>query len=588
MEPIINSVDACIKWPFKWTLVGSSGSGKTNFAINMIKESGRLFDQKADRVIIIYKVFQEIYNTCKDYFPTSFYTEDECDLEELTLGNKDKLLIICDDLYFSKKLTEISEHFLVKGRHRNTSWIVLTQSIFNQPALKNISRNSTHMTLFKNVRLSEPHILFSQLRPKSSKVLQNIYADATEKPYGYLDIDLSQTCPDKLRYKTNIFDSIVKVYEIMNDSTFKTMYLVDKNFIDDQKRFKLSIQNKDICTNGLNVTVKPIKRRKSKDHQDNDGDNGDTDKRTNDNKKEQQYIGEDSDDDDDDDDGNGSEYNRSYNVKHENNDLPELKPTVPITPYIEHHPYSTWQSPQLDTNQSMHAEKLNLKRKQTQLLDVDDDTPKKARIQKQRSLWKGKPKRKIKGYRLNKHQKRFKKRQLNEMVSKTAQTKRAKPSSGDFQFERRGMDSDDQNSDESSHDIAFGENDTENNETEIEDTTPSIQGESEEHMSQRNVHAKRQRLEDEKGDEWISGLKTRLNDRRVQFKRKNDVIGYRVLPVDESKSLIKPADFKFLDPITSSELLGKWKPLKDLKRKQHGTKRFKPLRSFSVWKKMNN
>ena len=55
MEPIINSVDACIKWPFKWTLVGSSGSGKTNFAINMIKESGRLFDQKADRVIIIYK-----------------------------------------------------------------------------------------------------------------------------------------------------------------------------------------------------------------------------------------------------------------------------------------------------------------------------------------------------------------------------------------------------------------------------------------------------------------------------------------------------------------------------------------------------
>ena len=107
-------------------------------------------------------------------------------------------------------------------------------------------------------------------------------------------------------------------------------------------------------------------------------------------------------------------------------------------------------------------------------------------------------------------------------------------------------------------------------------------------MGQRNVHAKRQRLEDEKGDEWIGGLKTRLNDRRVQFKRKNDVIGYRVLPVDESKSLIKPADFKFLDPITSSELLGKWKPLKDLKRKQHGTKRFKPLRSFSVWKKMNN
>ena len=264
MYPLIESVDASIKWPFKWTLVGSSGSGKTNFAINMIKESDRLFDQKPDRVIIIYKVFQEIYNTCKKYFPTSFYTEDECDLEELTLLNKDKLLIICDDLYFSKKLVEISEHFLIKGRHRNTSWIVLTQSIFNQPALKNISRNSTHMTLFKNVRLNEPHILFSQLRPKSSKVLQNIYADATKNPYGYLDIDLSQTCPDKLRYKTNLFDSAVKVFVIMSDSSFKTMYLVNKYFLDDQNRFKLSIQNKDICNDGVNVTVKPVKRRKSR------------------------------------------------------------------------------------------------------------------------------------------------------------------------------------------------------------------------------------------------------------------------------------------------------------------------------------
>ena len=70
------------------------------------------------------------------------------------------------------------------------------------------------MTLFKNVRLNEPHILFSQLRPRSSKVLQNIYAEATEEPYGYLDIDLSQTCPDKYRYKTNLFNKAVTVFII--------------------------------------------------------------------------------------------------------------------------------------------------------------------------------------------------------------------------------------------------------------------------------------------------------------------------------------------------------------------------------------
>ena len=80
MDQALESVDVSIKWPFKWTLVGSSGSGKTNFALNIIKKSARLFDQKPDRVIIIYKVFQEIYNTFDEYLPTSHFTEEECDL----------------------------------------------------------------------------------------------------------------------------------------------------------------------------------------------------------------------------------------------------------------------------------------------------------------------------------------------------------------------------------------------------------------------------------------------------------------------------------------------------------------------------
>merc|ERR1712240_440156 len=56
----------------------------------------------------------------------------------------------------------------------------------------------------------------------------------------------------------------VKVFIIMNESSFKTMCLVNKNILDGQKNFKLSIQNKDICTNGMNVMVRPIKQRKSK------------------------------------------------------------------------------------------------------------------------------------------------------------------------------------------------------------------------------------------------------------------------------------------------------------------------------------
>ena len=207
-------IDLSVKWPFKWCLVGSSGSGKTNFSLQIIRHAHHLFDQLPSKIVIVFKEFQDIYNKFNNYIPTELYNEDEIDFEEITKQNNENLLIICDDLYYSKKIDEVAEHFLIKGRHRNTSWLVLTQSIFNHPALKNISRNSSHITLFKSVRLNEPHIFFSQLRPGSSKILQDIYRKATENPYSYLDIDLSQTCPDKYRYKTNLFNKVVTVFII--------------------------------------------------------------------------------------------------------------------------------------------------------------------------------------------------------------------------------------------------------------------------------------------------------------------------------------------------------------------------------------
>ena len=196
----MESIDISIKWPFKWCLVGTSGSGKTNFSLNIVKNSTRIFDAIPSRLIVIYREFQNIYNRFQEFLPTQLINEADVDIDDINKDNKENLLIICDDLYFSQKLVEISEQFLITGRHRNTSWIVLTQTIFNHPSLKNISRNSSHITLFKSIRLIEPHTFFSQLRPKSSQVLQNIYKKATEKGYSYLDIDLSQTCPDTVSY----------------------------------------------------------------------------------------------------------------------------------------------------------------------------------------------------------------------------------------------------------------------------------------------------------------------------------------------------------------------------------------------------
>ena len=577
MNKVIEPVDVSIKWPLKWTLVGSSGSGKTNFALNIIKKSVSLFDQKPDRIIIIYKVFQEIYNAFDEYYPTSLFTEEECNIEELTKSNTERLLIICDDLYFSKKLDEISEHFLIKGRHRNTSWIVLTQSIFNQPALKNISRNSTHMTLFKNVRLNEPHILFSQLRPRSSKVLQNIYAEATEEPYGYLDVDLSQTCPDKLRYKTNLFDSVVKVFVIMSDTSFKTMYLVNKSLLDENRSFKLSIRNKDICSDGMNVTVKPIKQRKSN--------------RINVNKESDHFDdnigkdGSDNDDGDSNDDKQRSKYNENQEIPFTaENELAVVKYPSEIIHTVD----PTHLKPQHDpAHQFANNRSSSLKRKKADSFYQQNRRRKRTKILNNTSPSMRKSNNKImKRYRLNKYEKRLRKRHVNDSSTASPQAHHQDETHSvqkldNHEHQRIDIDSDNQSMSERES--------NEDNEAEIhENPSPLAHDQNDDSYGKRIENNKRKKIEDKSDDQWMSGLKSRLNERRVQFKRKNDTIGYRVLPDDESKSIIKPSDFRFLDPVTSSELLGKWKPLKELKRKQPGIKRLKPQRSFSIWKEPNN
>ena len=78
-----------------------------------------------------------------------------------------------------------------------------------------------------------------------------------------------------------------------------------------------------------------------------------------------------------------------------------------------------------------------------------------------------------------------------------------------------------------------------------------------------------------KDNQWLGRIKSRLNDKRVQFKRKNDTIGYRINPDDISKSIIKPSDFTYLNQTESADYLDKWKSLKELRKKPFKNKRFK-------------
>ena len=94
-----------------------------------------------------------------------------------------------------------------------------------------------------------------------------------------------------------------------------------------------------------------------------------------------------------------------------------------------------------------------------------------------------------------------------------------------------------------------------------------------------DINLKRRKILDDinklKDEQWMGRIKSRLNDKRVQFKRKKDTVGYRINTDDVSKSLIKPSDFTYLNSSESADFLDKWKPLKELRSKPVKNKRFK-------------
>ncbi|KAG8238309.1 hypothetical protein J437_LFUL017844 [Ladona fulva] len=84
-------------------------------------------------------------------------------------------------------------HLFTKGsHHRNLSVIHLTQNLFHQgKGARDISLNTHYIVYFKNPRdRSQIFHLSRQLHPENPKFVQESYNDATEKPHGYLFIDL--------------------------------------------------------------------------------------------------------------------------------------------------------------------------------------------------------------------------------------------------------------------------------------------------------------------------------------------------------------------------------------------------------------
>ena len=117
-------------------------------------------------------------------------------------------LICLDDLQHEvSNSKEVERLFTQLSHHSNLSVIYLNQNLFYQgKCARTLNLNTAYTVLMRNPRNTQQVALLGRQLGMGS-LLKEAYQDATNKPFGYLVIDLSPKGEEKYRLRTNVFSS---------------------------------------------------------------------------------------------------------------------------------------------------------------------------------------------------------------------------------------------------------------------------------------------------------------------------------------------------------------------------------------------
>jgi hypothetical protein len=188
-----------LKIPFRMCIVAPSGSGKSNFLLNLIHKFCAGNKGTFSTIHIITRNKSE---------PLYKWLESECDQIRISegLSNTPKLdnfdkeknhLVVWDDLVLSKDLSMV-ENYYIRARKLNCSVIFLSQSYFRIPKL--IRNNCSYMILLKLSGNREMNIIMSEFGLGVSKdQLLKIYEYATQEKFSPLIIDMEADKDSRFR-----------------------------------------------------------------------------------------------------------------------------------------------------------------------------------------------------------------------------------------------------------------------------------------------------------------------------------------------------------------------------------------------------
>jgi hypothetical protein len=210
--------------PARILMVGGSGQGKSNLALNMLYKPMLVFDR-----LYVYSsmIDQPKYKFLKNHYQLlDEMVKKECDIEQKTimrwadtLDGIEKLLdeldadyknlVLIDDFSCapSKEQQNAIDILYTKCRHKNCSIMILTQLYFRAPASRPVRNNITHAILMQNYNNQELQLLQKELGSDLPRgEFRKLYNYILSKKYAFMVID-NNTDDRRKRYR-NGFDGL--------------------------------------------------------------------------------------------------------------------------------------------------------------------------------------------------------------------------------------------------------------------------------------------------------------------------------------------------------------------------------------------
>ena len=191
--------------PSSLLVVGPSGCGKTVFTTNLLLNNLELFHTRPSQIHYCYGVWQDGFQLMKEQ-GVKFH-EGVPDTDQLkTWFPKGGLLVLDDLMAEGGNDKRVLDLFTKHSHHQNVTVLYLCQDMFPPGKYaKSISRNAHYIIAFKNPRdqLGMRNLLL-QAFPTQWQVLQDTFQRLTERPFGYMVLDLHPGSSDDQRILSHL------------------------------------------------------------------------------------------------------------------------------------------------------------------------------------------------------------------------------------------------------------------------------------------------------------------------------------------------------------------------------------------------